>query len=84
MRSDREDVTQLLLRWRNGDRSALDQLLPLVRRELDQLARRRLAREHKDHTMQPSSLIQEAFLHLLQGMISPGRIERISMQWRLR
>jgi RNA polymerase sigma factor (TIGR02999 family) len=42
-------------------------MLPLVRRELDQLARRHLARERKGHTMQPSSLVQEAFLRLFQG-----------------
>jgi RNA polymerase sigma factor (TIGR02999 family) len=61
------NITQLLVRWREGDRTALDQILPLVRRELDQLARRHLARERKGHTMRPSSLVQEAFLRLLQG-----------------
>ena len=64
---DQGNITQLLVRWREGDRAALDQMLPLVRRELDRLARRHLARERKDHTMQPSSLVQEAFLRLLQG-----------------
>src|SRR5215468_3922035 len=68
MSRDQDNVTQLLIRWRDGDRTALDQLLPLVRRELDQIARRHLARERKDHTMQPSSLVQEAFLRLLQGV----------------
>src|SRR6516162_9258403 len=65
---DQGNITQLLVRWREGDRTALDQMLPLVRRELDRLARRHLAREHRDHTMQPSSLVQEAFLRLLQGV----------------
>ena len=64
---DQGNITQLLVRWREGDRTALDQMLPLVRRELDRLARRHLARERKDHTMQPSSLVQEAFLRLLKG-----------------
>ncbi len=63
-----DNVTQLLIRWRDGDKTALDHLLPLVRRELDQIARRQLARERKGHTMQPSSLVQEAFLRLLQGV----------------
>jgi RNA polymerase sigma factor (TIGR02999 family) len=62
------DITQLLNRWKNGDAAALNEMLPLVRRELDQIARRHLARECKDHTMQPSSLVQEAFLRLLQGV----------------
>src|SRR2546426_4293635 len=43
-------------------------MLPLIRRELDLIARRHLGRERKDHTMQPSSLVQEAFLRLLQGV----------------
>nr|UXE44163.1 hypothetical protein Hi04_10k_c1170_00010 [uncultured bacterium] len=68
MPADGDNVTQLLTRWRDGDQTALDHLLPLVRRELDQIARRQLARERKDHTMQPSSLVQEAFLRLLQGV----------------
>jgi len=67
MSVDQGNITQLLIRWRDGDRTALDQMLPLVRRELDQLARRHLARESKGHTMQPSSLVQEVFLRLLQG-----------------
>jgi RNA polymerase sigma factor (TIGR02999 family) len=64
---DQGSITRLLVRWREGDRTALDQMMPLVRRELDQLARRHLALERKGHTMQPSSLVQEAFLRLLQG-----------------
>ena len=67
MAVEQGNITQLLIRWREGDRTALDQMLPLVRRELDQLARRHLAGERKGHTMQPSSLVQEAFVHLLRG-----------------
>jgi RNA polymerase sigma factor (TIGR02999 family) len=62
------DITQLLNRWEEGDASALNEMLPLVRRELDQIARRQLARERKDNAMRPSSLVQEAFLRLLQGV----------------
>jgi RNA polymerase sigma-70 factor (ECF subfamily) len=68
MPADRGNITQLLDRWKGGDPSALNEMLPLVRRELDQIAHRHLAHEHKDHAMQPSSLIQEAFLRLLQGV----------------
>jgi RNA polymerase sigma factor (TIGR02999 family) len=62
------DITRLLNRWKDGDRSALNEMLPLVRRELDHIARRHLAHERKDHSMQPSSLVQEAFLRLLKGV----------------
>jgi RNA polymerase sigma factor (TIGR02999 family) len=65
------EITRLLGGWRAGDRSALDRLLPLVRVELTRLARRHLAREGRHHTMQPSSLVQEAFLRLLPGADVP-------------
>ena len=48
--------------------AALGRLLPLIRTELHRLARRHLERERKDHSMQPSSLVQEAFLRLLPGV----------------
>ena len=48
--------------------AALGRLLPLIRTELHRLARRHLGRERKDHSMQPSSLVQEAFLRLLPGV----------------
>jgi len=65
------DITRLLAGWRQGDRSALDRLLPLVRAELDRVARRHIGREGPQHSMQPSSLVQEAFVRLLPG--GPGR-----------
>jgi RNA polymerase sigma factor (TIGR02999 family) len=61
------DITGLLVNWREGNREALDRLVPLIRTELYSLARRHLGREHKNHTMQPSSLVQEAFVRLLPG-----------------
>jgi RNA polymerase sigma-70 factor (ECF subfamily) len=61
------EITGMLAGWRAGDRGALDRLLPLIRTELNRLARRHLGRERKDHTMQPSSRVQEAFLRLLPG-----------------
>jgi RNA polymerase sigma-70 factor, ECF subfamily len=67
MQAHAGDITRLLAGWREGDRSALDRLLPLVRAELDRLARRHLGRERPHHTMKPSSLVQEAFLRLLPG-----------------
>ena len=65
MQDQAGQITELLAIWREGDRSALERLLPLIRSELQRLARRHLGRERKNHTMQPSSLVQETFLRLL-------------------
>jgi RNA polymerase sigma-70 factor (ECF subfamily) len=65
MQAQPADITGLLVSWREGNRAALDALLPLIQRELTQIARRHLGRERQNHTMQPSSLVQEAFLRLL-------------------
>jgi RNA polymerase sigma factor (TIGR02999 family) len=62
------EITGLLAGWRNGDPAIMDRLLPAIRTELHRLARRHLARERRNHTMQPSSLVQEAFLRLLPGV----------------
>lgn len=59
------DVTRLLQAWRDGDRSALDDLIPLVYRELHSIASRHLARERPGHTLQSTALVHEAFLRLL-------------------
>jgi RNA polymerase sigma-70 factor, ECF subfamily len=58
-------VTQLLLAWSQGDRGALKQLTPLVYGELRRLARRHLARERPDHTLQPTALVNEVYLRLV-------------------
>lgn len=65
MHTQADDVTKPLTGWRDGDRAALDHLLPLVQRELRQIARRYLKREPKNRDIQPSSLVQEAFVRLL-------------------
>jgi RNA polymerase sigma factor (TIGR02999 family) len=59
------EVTQLLLDWSNGDREALDRLMPVIYDELHRLAARYLARERKDHTLQPTALVHEAYLQLV-------------------
>jgi RNA polymerase sigma factor (TIGR02999 family) len=59
------EVTQLLLSWSNGDKEALDRLLPLVYAELRRLARRYMRREKPDHTLQTSALINEAYIRLV-------------------
>jgi RNA polymerase sigma-70 factor, ECF subfamily len=68
MRTQAGEITRLLAGWRAGDTSALDRLWPLIRAELDRLARRQLARERQHPALQPSSLVQEAFLRLLPGV----------------
>jgi RNA polymerase sigma factor (TIGR02999 family) len=60
-----KDVTQLLVEWGNGDRAALDELTPLVYGELRRLASRYMRREGPGHTLQPSALVNEAFLRLV-------------------
>jgi RNA polymerase sigma factor (TIGR02999 family) len=58
-------VTRLLVDWGNGDRAALDELAPLVYDELRRLARRSMRRERPGHTLQPSALVNEAFMRLV-------------------
>ena len=57
-------VTQLLVRWRAGDREALEALMPLVYDELRRLAHHYLRRERSDHTLQSTALVHEAYLRL--------------------
>ncbi|HKV81212.1 MAG TPA: sigma-70 family RNA polymerase sigma factor [Candidatus Sulfotelmatobacter sp.] len=57
-------VTELLVRWRGGDREALEQLMPLVYQELRRLAHHYLSRERGDHTLQSTALVHEAYLRL--------------------
>ncbi len=60
-----EGVTDLLLAWGDGDRKALDRLVPLVYTELRRRAGAQLARERGSHTLQPTALVHEAFLRLV-------------------
>jgi RNA polymerase sigma factor (TIGR02999 family) len=55
-----------LARWRAGDRSALESLVPVVYNELRQVARRQLRRESPDHTLSPTALVHEAYLRLVR------------------
>ena len=69
------DVTQLLLDWSNGDRAALDKLMPLIDEELRRLAHRYMNRERAGHTLQTTALVNEAFLRL---------VNRKNLQWQNR
>lgn len=60
-----QNVTQLLIGWSNGDKQALDALLPVVYEELRKQAARYLRRERVGHTLQTTALIHEAYLKLV-------------------
>lgn len=59
------EVTQLLLDWSNGDKTALDKLMPLIYDELRRLAHRYMSRERAGHTMQTTALVNEAYVRLV-------------------
>jgi RNA polymerase sigma-70 factor (ECF subfamily) len=59
------DVTGLLVQWANGNKEALDALTPLVYKELRRLAASHLRKERKSHTLQPTALVHEAYLRLV-------------------
>ena len=69
------EVTQLLNAWSKGEARALDQLAPLVESELRRVAQAYLSREGPGHTLQPTALINEAYLRL---------IEWKTVEWRSR
>lgn len=69
------DVTQLLIAWKDGNRDALDQLMPLVYTELRRLAAYYLRRERSDHTLAPTALVHEAYLKL---------VDQNRIQWQSR
>jgi RNA polymerase sigma factor (TIGR02999 family) len=58
-------VTELLLDWSRGKRDALDRLLPLVETSLHEIARAHLRRERPDHSLEPSALVNELYLKLV-------------------
>ena len=59
------DVTTLLRAWSDGDLRARDQLMPLVYGDLHRRAAAQLRRERRDHTLQPTALVHEAYLRLV-------------------
>jgi RNA polymerase sigma factor (TIGR02999 family) len=59
------DVTELLLSWGQGDTAALDRLVPLLYDDLRRVARGHLRREGPGHTLQPTALVHEVFLRLV-------------------
>jgi RNA polymerase sigma factor (TIGR02999 family) len=73
--TDAVDITALLVEWNNGDKSAMDKLLPLVERELHRLAHNYMRRENPNHTLQTTALINETYLRL---------IDQRKVQWQNR
>lgn len=63
--SDTSRITDLLVSWGNGDKAALERLMPLVESELHRLAHSYMRRENGDHTLQTTALINETFLRLV-------------------
>ena len=61
----RADITRLLSEYRNGDRTNLDTLFPIVYDELRKMAANRLTDERADHTLQPTALVHEAYVRLV-------------------
>ena len=63
--SSSHTVTQLLRAWRQGDAAALDQLVPVVYQKLRRLARHHMAGQRPGHTLQPTALVNEAYVRLV-------------------
>jgi len=61
-----QEITQLLIRWSKGDNAARDELMPLVHSELRRLAGRYLRHEPRNGTLQPTALVHDAFIRLVQ------------------
>jgi RNA polymerase sigma factor (TIGR02999 family) len=68
-------VTELLIEWSHGDKSALDRLMPLVYAELRNVARRQVSREPPGNTLQPTAVVHEAYLRL---------VDQDRVEWRNR
>lgn len=62
-----QEVTRLLLDWRNGDAQAFEKLAPLVYKELHRLAQRYRNKERQDHTLQATDIVHETYLRLVNA-----------------
>ena len=65
MKASQHEVTELLQKWRGGDKAALDRLTPLIYDELHRLAHNYIRRERPGHTLQTTALVNEAYLQLV-------------------
>ncbi|MCU1289986.1 MAG: polymerase sigma factor [Acidobacteria bacterium] len=62
--TDRQNITELLAAWSDGDRTSLENLMPLVEQELRKIAHNYMRRENPNHTLQTTALINEAYIEL--------------------
>jgi len=76
MAAPNTSITVLVHEYANGDRAALDRLLPLVYAELRRIARSHLRQERQDHTLQPTALVHELYARLV-GQTPPDLRDRI-------
>ena len=67
---NREAVTQLLRQWGNGDKQALDELMPFVYDQLRRLAASCLRSERPDHTLRATALVNEAYMRLVDADVA--------------
>lgn len=65
MDENQSNITQLLIEWNKGSKEAFEELMPLVYRELHQIAHRYLRRESPERTLQTTALVHEAYLRLI-------------------
>ena len=70
MPPDQQLVTQLLRQWGDGNKAALDQLMPVVYEQLRKLASRCLHAERPDHTLRATALVNEAYLRLVDADVA--------------
>lgn len=59
-----EQITELLLAWNNGEKTALERLIPVVEKELRRIAHNYMRRENSNHTLQTTALVNEAYIQL--------------------
>jgi RNA polymerase sigma-70 factor (ECF subfamily) len=74
------DITQLLKAWSAGDQHAFDELTPLIYTELHSVACRYMATERLNHPLQPTALVHETYLRL----VDQGRADRTPIDWQNR
>src|SRR2546427_12833771 len=60
-----EDITSMLIQWGEGDTDALDRLVPVIYDELHRIAERYFRRERSDNTLQPTALVNEVYLRMV-------------------
>jgi RNA polymerase sigma factor (TIGR02999 family) len=79
-----ETVTRLLERWQEGDREALDRLMPIIYEELHRVAARLMRAERVGHTLQATALVHEAYARLVGGEVSArNRAHFVSLAARI-